>query len=272
MTVEEALEFFEPGTGHRPQAADPARRRASPTSAWARAPPPSPAARPSASSWPASWPSATPARPSTSSTSPPPGCTSRTSASCWTVLHRLRDHGNTIVVIEHNLDVIKTADWIIDLGPEGGSGGGRIIAEGTPGAGREDGGLPYRPLPPAAAGAGRAARKWLKASTDTPEVSGAGGRPGGGPTPGMASVAPREGFTAPPLRPAAGKAADSAHSPEPLSACPRRAPREGPVGRALAEGRSRITPRRQLPRPRRSDDRRARRRPWARCRRCGSRT
>lgn len=48
------------------------------------------------------------------------------------VLHRLRDHGNTIVVIEHNLDVIKTADWIIDLGPEGGSGGGYIIAEGTP--------------------------------------------------------------------------------------------------------------------------------------------
>jgi excinuclease ABC subunit A len=48
------------------------------------------------------------------------------------VLHRLRDHGNTIVVIEHNLDVIKTADWIIDLGPEGGDGGGRIVAAGTP--------------------------------------------------------------------------------------------------------------------------------------------
>ncbi|MXS82829.1 excinuclease ABC subunit UvrA [Nitrosomonas oligotropha] len=48
------------------------------------------------------------------------------------VLHRLRDHGNTVVVIEHNLDVIKTADWIIDLGPEGGDGGGCIIAEGTP--------------------------------------------------------------------------------------------------------------------------------------------
>jgi excinuclease ABC subunit A len=48
------------------------------------------------------------------------------------VLHRLRDNGNTVVVIEHNLDVIKTADWIIDLGPEGGSGGGEIIAEGTP--------------------------------------------------------------------------------------------------------------------------------------------
>ncbi len=48
------------------------------------------------------------------------------------VLHRLRDQGNTMVVIEHNLDVIKTADWIVDLGPEGGSGGGMIIAEGTP--------------------------------------------------------------------------------------------------------------------------------------------
>ena len=48
------------------------------------------------------------------------------------VLHRLRDHGNTMVVIEHNLDVIKTADWIVDLGPEGGSGGGEILVSGTP--------------------------------------------------------------------------------------------------------------------------------------------
>ena len=49
-----------------------------------------------------------------------------------TVLMRLRDQGNTIVVIEHHLDVIKTADWIIDLGPEGGNKGGQIIATGTP--------------------------------------------------------------------------------------------------------------------------------------------
>ncbi|MBS1228289.1 MAG: excinuclease subunit [Proteobacteria bacterium] len=49
-----------------------------------------------------------------------------------TVLHRLADHGNTVVVIEHNLDVIRTADWIVDLGPEGGGGGGRILAAGTP--------------------------------------------------------------------------------------------------------------------------------------------
>ena len=48
------------------------------------------------------------------------------------ILHHLRDKGNSIVVIEHNLDVVKTADWIVDLGPEGGSGGGLIIAEGTP--------------------------------------------------------------------------------------------------------------------------------------------
>ena len=48
------------------------------------------------------------------------------------MLHRLRDDGNTIVVIEHNLDVIKTADWIVDLGPEGGDGGGALVVEGTP--------------------------------------------------------------------------------------------------------------------------------------------
>jgi len=48
------------------------------------------------------------------------------------VLHQLRNAGNTVVVIEHNLDVIKTADWVIDLGPEGGDAGGRIVAAGTP--------------------------------------------------------------------------------------------------------------------------------------------
>ena len=48
------------------------------------------------------------------------------------VLNQLREAGNTIVVIEHNLDVIKTADWVIDIGPEGGAGGGQVVAQGTP--------------------------------------------------------------------------------------------------------------------------------------------
>jgi excinuclease ABC subunit A len=48
------------------------------------------------------------------------------------VLHALRDAGNTVIVIEHNLDVIKTADWVVDMGPEGGAGGGRLLLAGTP--------------------------------------------------------------------------------------------------------------------------------------------
>ena len=79
------------------------------------------------------------------------------------VLHELVEQGNTVVVIEHNLDVIKTADWIIDIGPEGGDAGGRIVATGTPEHDRGRAGQPYRALPEgdpggAAGGGGIAAR------------------------------------------------------------------------------------------------------------------
>ena len=112
------------GAGGRAQAADAARRRPRLHHARPDRRPRCPAARRSASSCRSSCPSATPAARCTSSTSRRPGLHFHDIELLLTVLHRLRDHGNTVVVIEHNLDVIKTADWIIDLGPEGGDGGG----------------------------------------------------------------------------------------------------------------------------------------------------
>ena len=90
------------------------------------------AARRSASSSRPSSPRSRPGGRSTSSTSRRPGCTSHDVAKLLEVLQRLVDAGNTVLVIEHNLDVIKQSDWVIDLGPEGGDAGGRVIAAGTP--------------------------------------------------------------------------------------------------------------------------------------------
>ena len=82
------------------------------------------------------------------------------------VLQRLVDAGNTVLVIEHNLDVIKQADWVIDLGPEGGEAGGELIAAGTPGAGRRDRGLVHGPVPARSARPARRARRRLRKRHD----------------------------------------------------------------------------------------------------------
>ncbi len=83
------------------------------------------------------------------------------------MLQRLVDQGNTVVVIEHNLDVIKSADWVIDLGPEGGDEGGEVIAAGTP----ED--LPRRPSAPTPASSWRAS--WATAGRRRSSLPGAPG-------------------------------------------------------------------------------------------------
>ena len=88
-------------------------------------------------------------------TSRRPGCTSTTSSNCLDVLQRLVDRGNTVIVIEHNLDVIKTADWIIDLGPEGGDAGGQSRGDRHAGANRRAGGQSHRPPFAATVGNGR---------------------------------------------------------------------------------------------------------------------
>ena len=83
------------------------------------------------------------------------------------MLNRLADLGNTILVIEHNLDVIKCADWLIDMGPEGGDGGGTVVAEGTPEQVAKVEGQPHGRVPPAEAPAAAPAAKQKRALAAT---------------------------------------------------------------------------------------------------------
>ncbi len=105
---------------------------ASPICSSARNSPPSPAAKRSGSAFRANSRNGKPAKRSTSSTSPPSASIAKTSLKLLPIFHHLADKKNTLVIIEHNLDIIANADYRIDLGPDAGSEGGRIMAQGTP--------------------------------------------------------------------------------------------------------------------------------------------
>ena len=132
MPIEEAVGVLRGGAGDLAAPAHAGRRRASATSGSASRRPPCPAARRSGSSWRRELQKRSTGRTVYVLDEPTTGLHFEDIRKLLVVLQGLADKGNTVIVIEHNLDVIKTADWVVDMGPEGGSGGGTVVAEGTP--------------------------------------------------------------------------------------------------------------------------------------------
>ena len=151
MPIEEAADFFAAVPGDRAAHEDAGRGRPRATSGSASPRPRCPAARRSGSSCPSELQKRSTGRTVYVLDEPTTGLHFEDIRKLLLVLGRLVDQGNTVLVIEHNLDVIKTADWLVDMGPEGGSRGGMVVAEGTPGGGGGDPGELHRAVPGAVA-------------------------------------------------------------------------------------------------------------------------